>query len=114
MEKDNIKQNKRRLWTANFSTILSISLVLFMVAFIVLFSYHAYYLSNQIKEQVSFTVYMTSDSSENDTKQLEYELKHNPIVKTTRYISSQDAALMMNKVMGNNHLDVLDGYNPYE
>jgi cell division transport system permease protein len=115
-KKDNTQKrnNSKKLFTANFSTVLSIALVLFMLAFIVMFSFHAYYLSNQIKEEVSFTVYMTGDSSENDAKQVQYELNHNPIVKTTRYISSQDAALMMNKVMGNNHLDVLDGYNPYE
>src|SRR5574344_275060 len=114
MEKDNIKQNKRRLWTANFSTILSISLVLFMVAFIVLFSFHAYYLSNQIKEEVSFTVYMTNEATPQDAALLQTDINNNPIVKSSRYISSDMAAQMMDKVMGASHLDVLDGYNPYQ
>ena len=105
---------KRRLITANFSTVLSIALVLFMVAAIALFTFHAWYFSTQIKEEVSFTVYMNDDASIADGQRLIDELQKNNMVKSAKYISQEEATLMMNKVMGEGHLDVLEGYNPYQ
>lgn len=108
------KPFKGRLWNANFSTVLSISLVLFVVASIILFTFHAWYFSTQIKEQVSFTVYMNDSATLEDGMLLTKELQTNKMVKSATYFSQQDAAKMMDKVMGAGHLDVLEGYNPYQ
>ncbi|MDR1725443.1 MAG: permease-like cell division protein FtsX [Bacteroidales bacterium] len=102
------------LWSANFSTILSIALVLFMLGFIMLFIFHAYKVSVELKEQVSFTVYLNAGSSDLDGKELEKEIKRENIVKSTQYISSEDARTEMNKLMGEEHLTVLDSVNPYQ
>lgn len=102
------------LWSVNFSTVLSISLVMFLLGFITLFIYHTYTTSQQIKEQVSFTVYLNLGTDEQQAKELEDEIKKNPKVKSTRFISSEQAAQMMNKVMGEDHLSVLDSVNPYQ
>ncbi len=107
-------KNKQGLLTADFSTILSISLVLFMVASMILLSFHLWNLSSQVKEEVSFTVYMADDASLEDGKALTQELKSNALIKNATYISPDDAAKMMNKVMGEGHLDALDGFNPYQ
>lgn len=102
------------MWSANFSTVLSISLVMFLLGFIMLFVYHTYTTSQQIKEQVSFIVYLNLDVDEQQAKELEAEIRKNPKVKTTTYISSTQAAQLMSKVMGEDHLDVLDSVNPYQ
>lgn len=105
---------RRRLLTANFSTVLSVALVLFMVACILLFSFHAWYFTSQIKEEVSFTVYMADGSMVADGQQLTKTLQSDKMVKSARYISTEEATQMMDEVMGKGHLDVLEGFNPYQ
>lgn len=112
--KSNKKYGKQSLLTTNFSTILSIALVLFMVASITLISFHLWNLSSQVKEEVSFTVYVSDDASSEQGKEFTKKLRSNKLVKTAEYISKEDAAKMMNKVMGEQHLDALDGFNPYQ
>ena len=112
-EKKSNKNPKARLFTANFSTALSIALVLFIVAFMGLFSFHIWVLSNEIKENVSFTVYMTTDATEQDGLNLQKQVAQNPVVKNVEYHSLEEVTQMMNKDFGENHLDVLEGYNPY-
>ena len=72
------KNKSLSLWSANFSTVLSISLVMFLLGFIMLFVYHTYTTSQQIKEQVSFIVYLNLDVDELQAKELEAEIKKNP------------------------------------
>lgn len=112
--KNNHNNKSHGLWSASFSTTLSISLVMFLLGFIFLFIYHAYNVSNEIKEQVSFTVYLNSGASIEDALALEKEIQLNSKVKSTKYISPEEAAQMMNKIMGDNHLMVLDSVNPYQ
>ena len=108
------KAVKRSLVTANFSTVLSIALVLFVVSGIVLFSFHALQFSDQMKEDVSFTVYMTDDATEEQVIKLTEEIRKDNIVKSASYISKTESVKIMDKLMGEGHLDVLDGYNPYQ
>ncbi len=102
------------LWSVNFSTALSISLVMFLLGFILLFIYHTYIISNEIREQVSFTVYLNFGTTKEQALELEKEIATNARVKSTKYVSSEQAAQMMNKIMGEEHLSVLDGVNPYQ
>ncbi|MDR1006784.1 MAG: permease-like cell division protein FtsX [Bacteroidales bacterium] len=102
------------LWSANFSTVLSISLVLFMLGFMGLSIFHARQASRDLKEHVYFTVYLNIGSSDLDAQQLVKEIQREDIVKSTQYISSQDARTEMNKLMGDDHLAVLDSVNPYQ
>ncbi len=111
---NNHNNKSHGLWSASFSTTLSISLVMFLLGFIFLFIYHAYSVSNEIKEQVSFTVYLNSGTTAEDAANLEQEIRQNSKVKSTKYISPEEAAQMMNKIMGDNHLVVLDSVNPYQ
>jgi cell division transport system permease protein len=84
-----------------------------MLGFIMLFIFHAYTTSRQLKEQVSFTIYLNIGSSDLDAQELEKEIKREKIVKSTEYISTEDARTEMNKLMGDEHLLVLDSVNPY-
>ncbi|MBQ9254168.1 MAG: permease-like cell division protein FtsX [Bacteroidales bacterium] len=110
---DNKKYSKYRLFTANFSTVLSIALVLSLLAFVFLFSFHLWYLSNQVKESVSFTVYLNSSTSQEQALNIEKEIKKNKVVKSTKYNSVEDITKIMNNDFGAEHLDVLGDYNPY-
>lgn len=113
MAKRQLSFNPVSLWSANFSTVLSISLVLFMLGFMLLFIFHAFTASNNLKENVSFTVYLMDGTLPQDALNLEKELKSNKYVKSTEYISQEKAAQIMNEVMGEDHLEVLSSVNPY-
>lgn len=113
MTKRQLSFNPVALWSANFSTVLSIALVLFMLGFMLTFIFHAFTASNNLKENVSFTVYLMAGTMEEDALNLEKELKKNTNVKSTQYISSEQAAKIMEEVMGENHLEVLGAVNPY-
>lgn len=113
MAKRQLSFNPVSLWSSNFSTVLSISLVLFMLGFMLLFIFHAFTTSNNLKENVSFTVYLIDGVQQEDALSLEKELKNNKNVKSTEYISPEKAAKIMDAVMGENHLDVLGSVNPY-
>lgn len=113
MKKRQLSFNPVALWSANFSTVLSIALVLFMLGFMLIFIFHAFTASNNLKENVSFTVYLMEGTSDEDALKLEKELKKNANVKSTEYISTQQAAKIMDQVMGENHLEVLGSVNPY-
>lgn len=111
-EKKN-KSPKGRMFTANFSTALSIALVLFILAFMSLFSFHIWVLSNEIKENISFTVYLQPTTTEEQGQAIKNEIAKNNVVKSVEYHSLQEVTAMMNKDLGETHLDVLQGYNPY-
>jgi len=113
MAKRQLSFNPVSLRSSNFSTVLSISLVLFMLGFMLLFIFHAFTTSNTLKENVSFTVYLIDGVQQEDALNLEKELKKNKNVKSTDYISPEKAAKIMDAVMGENHLDVLGSINPY-
>lgn len=113
MAKRQLSFNPVSLRSSNFSTVLSISLVLFMLGFMLLFIFHAFTTSNTLKENVSFTVYLIDGVQQEDALNLEKELKKNKNVRSTEYISSEKAAKIMDAVMGENHLDVLGTINPY-
>ncbi|HBN06826.1 MAG TPA: cell division protein FtsX [Bacteroidales bacterium] len=113
MTKRQLSFNPVALWSANFSTVLSIALVLFMLGFMLIFIFHAFSASNNLKENVSFTVYLMEGTNEEDAINLEKEIKKNTNVKSTQYISSEQAAQIMDEVMGENHLEVLGSVNPY-
>ncbi len=113
MAKRQLSFNPVSLWSANFSTVLSIALVLFMLGFMLLFIFHALTASNSLKENVSFTIYLVEGTNNESALSLDKEIKQNPIVKSTEYISPEKAAEIMNSVMGDNHLEVLGSINPY-
>ncbi|MCK9163161.1 MAG: permease-like cell division protein FtsX [Bacteroidales bacterium] len=113
MAKRQLSFNPISLWSANFSTVLSISLVLFMLGFMLLFIFHAFTASNNLKENVSFTVYLVDGVDNDNAIGLEKDLKANKYVRSTEYISPEKAAQMMSEVMGENHLEVLGSINPY-
>ncbi|MDR0972270.1 MAG: permease-like cell division protein FtsX [Bacteroidales bacterium] len=113
MRKRQLGFNPISIKSANFSTVLSISLVLFLLGFMLLFIFHALEASKTLRENVSFTVYLNSGTSVEDALLLEKTLSENKNVKNTSYISSEEASKMMDEIMGENHLDVLNNVNPY-
>lgn len=105
------KYAKRRLKTSYLSTIVGITLVLYMLGLLGLIIMHAKKLSDYVKENIGFTVFLNEDVKEVDIIQLQKSLDAREYVKTTEYITKEKAAKDLQKDLGEDFISFL-GYNP--
>ncbi|GAA3774624.1 MULTISPECIES: cell division protein FtsX [Corallibacter] len=105
------KYQKRRLISSYFSVVLSIALVLFLLGVLGLLVLNAKKVSDHFKEQVVVTIYLKDSAKEVETKQLEKSLAMADYVKSTEYVSKEQAAESMKAENGEDFMDFL-GFNP--
>ncbi|HNW99141.1 MAG TPA: permease-like cell division protein FtsX [Bacteroidales bacterium] len=105
------KYSQRKLNTSYISTVVGITLVLFMLGLLGLILLHANRLSNYVKENIGFTVFLNDDVKEVDIIQLQKTLDARNYVKSTEFISSDKAAKNLQKDIGEDFVTFL-GYNP--
>lgn len=102
---------RRRLNSSRITTIVSIALVLFAIGLVGLLVLHTKKLSDYVKENVGFTVYMNKNVKEADMLQLQKELDAMEYVRSTEYISEEKAAENFQKELGDDFVSFI-GYNP--
>lgn len=102
---------KRRLNSSRITTIVSISLVLFAIGLVGLLVLHTKKLSDYVKENIGFTVYMNKNVKEAEILQLQKELDAMEYVSSTEYISEEKAAETFQKDLGDDFVSFI-GYNP--
>ena len=83
--------NKRRMAGSYFMSLMSIALVLFLLGVFALLMLHAQKLSNHLKENIGFEVVMNSNVKEDNSIKLQKELDAMPAVKSTTYITKDEA-----------------------
>lgn len=105
------KSNKKRLQTSTITTIISISLVLFMLGMLGLIVLHAGKLSNYVKENIGFSVILNENTKEATILEFQKKLDTESYVKSTEYITKEHAAEQLTKELGEDFIDFL-GYNP--
>lgn len=103
--------SKGRLRSSYLSLIVSISLVLFLLGVLGLVIINARELSDYLRESLSFSVMVKDDAKEADIRMLQKELDAKPYVKSTQYISKDEAAVKLQEDLGEDFLNFL-GYNP--
>lgn len=94
-----------------FSVIISIALVLFMLGITGLLVLKAKSISDTVKENIGITVYLRDDVKDVDVKRLQKSLDASRYVKTTEFVSKEDAAQILQADLGEDFVDFL-GYNP--
>ena len=104
---------KRRLISSYFSVVLSIALVLFLLGLLGLLILNAKKVSDHFKEQVVVTIYLKDTAKDVETKQLEKSLALADYVKSTEYVSKEQAAEFMKADNGEDFMDFV-GYNPLQ
>lgn len=72
---------------------------------------NARYLSDYVKESINFTVMLRNTASETEIFKIQKEFDANPKVKSTRFITAEEAALEFQKSLGEDFIDFL-GFNP--
>ncbi len=101
----------RRLRNSYVSTIVSITLVLFMLGLMGLLLLNANRLSRYVKENIGFSVVLQDNASEADIAWVRKQLDVAPYVRETKFISKDDAARELSEMLGEDFVSFL-GYNP--
>ena len=99
--------NKRRVAGSYFMSLMSITLVLFLLGVFALLMMHAQKLSNHLKENIGFEVIMNSNVKEASILQLQRELDSMPAVKSTEYITKDEAIRRLSEDLGEDFLQWL-------
>ena len=105
------KFQKRRLISSYFSVVLSIFLVLFLVGILGLFVLNSKKLSDDFKEQIVMTVFFKNEANDSVIKAFSAELKTAKFVKSSVYVTKEQAAKEHEKTLGEHFTEFL-GANP--
>jgi cell division transport system permease protein len=101
----------RRLKTSYISTVVSITLVLYVLGLLGLIVMHARKLSEHVKENIGFSIVIMDNARNAEISQLQKNLEILPAVKSTEFISSDKAAEDLMEELGEDFVEFL-GYNP--
>ncbi len=105
------KYSRRRYQSSYITTIVSITLVLFMMGILGLIILHANKLSDYVKENIGIRIYMKENVKEAGIIELQKHLDASDFVKSTEYITPEEAAKELSEELGEDFLGFL-GYNP--
>lgn len=100
-----------RLRSSYLSSIISNSLVLFMLGILMLLLFNAKRLSDFVKENIGFSVILHDDVREVDANFLRKTLDASQYVRVTEYIPKEVAAKELQQELGEDFIGFL-GYNP--
>jgi len=103
--------SKARLGGSYLTLVISVSLVLFLLGILGLVLINAKELSDYFRESLSFSVILDEDAREADIRMLQKDLDAKSYVKSTEYVSRDDAAVKMKEEMGEDFISFL-GDNP--
>lgn len=92
-------------------SVISISLVLFILGLLGLVILHAQRLSEYVKEKIELSVIVNDNVKEVDVLRLQKLFDATEYVKTTQYVTKEEAAKELTKELGEDFIGFL-GYNP--
>jgi len=111
MKKKDNGLSKFRLRSSYLTVIISVSLVLFLLGVLGLVIINARGLSDYFKESLSFSIILNEEAKETDIAMLQKEINSKPFVKSTEFVSKDEAAEKLKKELGEDFVNFL-GYNP--
>lgn len=104
--------NKNKIKTTEISTVLGMSLLLFLLGLLAYMLVITDTAANDIKEQLVVDVYFRDDAREIDVRKLEKELLAMPSVLSANYVSKDSAKAILMQQQGEDVFEILDGINP--
>lgn len=105
------KETNTRLTGSYLTLVISVSLVLFLLGILGFILINARELSDYFRESLSFSVILDDDAKEADIRMLQKDLDAKLFVKSTIYVSKDEAAAKMNEDLGEDFINFL-GDNP--
>ncbi|MDR2810817.1 MAG: permease-like cell division protein FtsX [Tannerellaceae bacterium] len=100
-------------FNSRVTSVISIALVLFLLGLIFLMALLGNQLSDYVKENISFSVILKDDIKESDVKKIQKNLDDLVFIKSTEYISKEQAAKELEAELGENPETFL-GFNPLQ
>ena len=98
---------------SRLTSIMSIALVLFLLGLILLIGVLGKELSAYVKENISFSIVLKDALSTTEIKKMQKQLDALPYIKSTTYISKEQAAKELEEELGENPETFL-GFNPLQ
>lgn len=111
MDKTTTGYAKRRVTGSHFTLVISVSLVLFLLGLLGLVVINARELSDYFRESLSFSIFLDEGAREADIRMLQKDLDAKHYVKSTVYVSKDEAAAKMKEELGEDFISFL-GDNP--
>lgn len=111
MKNSDKQSSTTKLRSSYITLVISVSLVLFLMGILGLVLINAKELSDYFRESLSFSVMLDDDAREADIRMLQKDLDAKPYVKSTEYISKDQAAIKMREELGEDFISFL-GDNP--
>ncbi|QRX63771.1 cell division protein FtsX [Dysgonomonadaceae bacterium zrk40] len=100
-----------RFLNAKITSTISITLVLVLLGVTLLILFTGNSLSKQVKENMSFNVMLSAGISESQITNIRRNLDAQPFVRSSRFISKEEAKEQLIKELGDDPEELL-GYNP--
>lgn len=100
-----------RFLNAKITSTISITLVLVLLGVTLLILFTGNSLSKQVKENMSFNVMLSAGISESQITNIRRNLDAQPFVRSSRFISKEEAKEQLVKELGDDPEELL-GYNP--
>jgi cell division transport system permease protein len=102
-----INSSKRRVAGSYFMSLVSITLVLYLLGMFALLMMHAQRLSKHLKENIGFEIVLNSNVKEDYILSLKKELEAMPAVKSAEYIPRDEAIRRLSEDLGEDFLQWL-------
>ena len=99
-------------YNSHLISVMSISLVLFLLGLILLMGFLGSELSRYVKENISVSIVLTDDLPDEKIRRLQTDLARQPYVKSAVFISKEQALLEMQRELGENP-ELFLGFNPF-
>lgn len=107
------KYQRRRLLSSYFSVVLSVFLMLFLLGTLALFVIHSKKISNNLKEDITMTVFFDDVATDSVLASFDTELKNLKYVKEFTFVHKDSAAKNNPNILGKDFMEFL-GYNPLQ
>ena len=105
------KYSSRKLVGSSITTIVSLSLVLFMLGLLGIIILNTRKLSDNLKENIGIQIILNDNAKEVDIQHFTKTLDASDFVKSTKFITKEDAAKRLQQDLGEDFINFL-GYNP--
>ena len=106
-----MSKSKVNLWETHSSTVLSITLVLFLLGLCLMVEYHSYRTTRDMQERITFKVDLVPNITDEAAQVLKTRIETIPCVKHVDYISRQQAAEIFTDDLDDDFVSFI-GYNP--
>ena len=107
MKMSAINSSKRRVAGSYFMSLVSITLVLYLLGMFALLMMHAQRLSKHLKENIGFEIVLNSNVKEDYIISLQKQLESMPAVKSAEYITRDEAIRRLSEDLGEDFLQWL-------